>query len=81
MIVVRFIKSLLAFLSLSWHGFYITTSHNLFDDPVPGLTIYRFWWGGKQIRDLADIDRLQYDDKDHFYSLLNGRSIRLDKDE
>lgn len=66
----RFLTSLFAFLILSMNGFRITTGKSKYVK----LKIYRFWWKGKTIRDMCDIDQV---DTHTFVTMHNGRHERL----
>ena len=68
---IRFVKSLIAFLRLSWHGFHI--SHSEVKEANTG--IYRFWWNDRMIEDICDIDHVD----GHFNTMMNGSCKRLGK--
>jgi hypothetical protein len=63
--IVKFWLSLDAYLQLYKHGFSISRSVA----PDKSSEINRFWWNGKIIDDMADIDRVGL----HYNTLLNGK--------
>ena len=66
--IVKFFKSLWAFLRLSDAGFAISCSSNSDD-----FEIFRFYWNGKMIRTFPDIDRVG----EKYVTLHNGHAEPL----
>lgn len=63
----QFIMSLIAYLRLYNAGFRISHS------ALPALEIYRFYWHGNVIKDMADIDCAN----GRYSTMQNGHSERL----
>jgi len=68
-----FVASFTAFISLYRAGFRITRSNTSKGGPN-GLVIHRFWWKGKIIRDMADIDCINGKD---YNTVRNGHVEHL----
>lgn len=67
--IVEFWNSFYAYYRLYKNGFRITRSVS----PDKISEINRFWWNGKIIEDMADIDRVN----DHYNTIFNGRPRSL----